>query len=191
LNDIKIPANQKRFQLIPDKLTLLPMLLTQKSLEVLHQLDHLVSSLPDGAYNQPIEILEGNTIGKHSRHIIEFFECLMSSAAQGVVDYDIRSRDLRLETIPAELSMRIKELSKTLSEAEFIHNNDIMLRTRPVAESDSVMINTSFDRELWYNVEHCIHHLAIIKIAARFMGVKDIPADVGLAFSTKQYLQDQ
>lgn len=45
-------------------------------------------------------------------------------------------------------------------------------------------IATNFYRELLYNIEHCIHHQAIIKIAMLHMGKTQIPAHFGVAKST-------
>jgi len=49
-------------------------------------------------------------------------------------------------------------------------------------------MNSSYFRELQYNIEHAIHHMAIIKIAigACFTEV-ELPANFGVAYSTVRY----
>jgi hypothetical protein len=52
-------------------------------------------------------------------------------------------------------------------------------------------INTSLERELVYNVEHAIHHMAIIRIAIEreFPSIK-LDKHFGIAFSTIRFRDD-
>ena len=55
-------------------------------------------------------------------------------------------------------------------------------------DTESVKIKSSLERELAYNIEHAIHHMAIIKIAIQtvFPNVK-LAENFGVAYSTVRY----
>ena len=59
-------------------------------------------------------------------------------------------------------------------------------------DKDSVKIKSSLERELAYNIEHAIHHMAIIKIAVQTVFPKVKLADnFGVAFSTVRYQKSE
>jgi uncharacterized damage-inducible protein DinB len=164
------------------------MVLTEKCLDVLLQLSTFVNRMPEGTYSRPLEILEGSSIGKHAQHIVTCFECLFASASTGVVEYDTTLRELRPETDPRELLGRIAAMALVLRTDDFDRTNELGLRTTFEDQTDGVLINTSFDRELWYTIEHCMHHLAMIRIAALQIGITDLPDDFGVTLSNRNYL---
>ena len=62
------------------------------------QLSESIHQLSDEQYKQPSNILFNATIGQHVRHIIELFICLNQGYETGVVNYERRKRDYRIET---------------------------------------------------------------------------------------------
>ena len=50
-----------------------------------------------------------------------------------------------------------------------------------------MVIESNYYRELMYNIEHCIHHQAIIKIALLHLGKTEIVENFGIAKSTIEY----
>ena len=60
-----------------------------------------------------------------------------------------------------------------------------MLKT--LYNSTENLIETNYYRELMYNIEHCIHHQAIIKIALLNFGKTEIAENLGVAKSTIEY----
>ena len=48
-------------------------------------------------------------------------------------------------------------------------------------------VNTTYFREVVYNTEHTIHHLALIKVALLEMNLDLVNHDFGMAYSTIQY----
>ena len=55
-------------------------------------------------------------------------------------------------------------------------------------KEEFVTIETNFLRELVYNIEHVVHHMAIIKIGIREAAPKvKLPHDFGIAASTIRY----
>ena len=73
------------------------MQLQQISVDILKQLIGVSGQLQDEEFRQPLNILSKNSIGKHIRHIIEFYDLMMVGNTSGSVDYDKRSHDKVLE----------------------------------------------------------------------------------------------
>ena len=65
---------------------------------VFNQLDESLIKLSETQYKQPSKILFNATIGRHVRHIIELYICLYNGYETGVVNYEKRNRDIRIET---------------------------------------------------------------------------------------------
>jgi hypothetical protein len=58
-------------------------------------------------------------------------------------------------------------------------------------DNDQVVISSSIERELAFNLEHLVHHMAIIRIGLNIAVPKlDIPMNFGLANSTKRYRKE-
>jgi uncharacterized damage-inducible protein DinB len=150
----------------------------------LFQIKNLLSALSDEQYRQPLSVFSGSSIGQHTRHILEFYDCLQKGVSTGKVNYDLRERDLRLEqsrqfaieNINGLCTDFLRQANDTpmILEADFNSEN-----------SDFVTIKSSFYRELAYCLEHSIHHQALLKIGVLALGLADcIPNDFGVASST-------
>ncbi len=149
------------------------------------QLSDCLHQLDNKQYSAPLKVLSDNTIGKHIRHILEFVECMVVGMENGLVDYDNRRRDLALETdvnAALQLMLRLQNTIETITgdkelEMTFAHPNGKL-----------EILKTNIYRELVYNIEHAIHHMAIIKIACNveFTNVV-LPSHFGVAYSTIQF----
>ena len=51
-------------------------------------------------YAQKIELMSDATIGQHTRHFIEFYQCLLDQANTLDINYCLRTRDLNIEKNP-------------------------------------------------------------------------------------------
>ncbi|MEL6142151.1 MAG: hypothetical protein AAFU67_11085 [Bacteroidota bacterium] len=142
--------------------------------------------LDSPAYSQPLACLSGTTVGQHSRHWIEFFQCLFGQLEDGkeAICYDLRKRDYSLETEPDAALAALDEL---IDLSENLTNDRSLQLTTTIGQEESTFL-TSLSREWWYAIEHAIHHLAIIKIAlSQAFPTVELPHDFGLAYSTKQF----
>lgn len=163
------------------------MSLRTASATILGQIIAVTGQLDEHAYSRPVDILHSNTIGKHVRHIIEFYECLVRGCSSGKLNYDLRNRDLVLETSPRHAMLVLQAITQKL-----VHCDDLPMQLEACFDPDAgpVVTQTSFNRELAYNIEHAIHHMAIIRIAIenQFSDVI-IPENFGIAYSTIRYQQ--
>lgn len=133
------------------------------SSQVLEQLVELINKLDNEQFARPLSVLSGNTIGKHIRHIIELYEQLLLGYDSGVINYDRRKRDLQTET---ETNYAIDKLKQINLTAENKSDKPVQLMLDYSINCQvNDMVDSSYKRELAYNIEHAIHHMAIIKIA--------------------------
>ena len=154
---------------------------------ILRQLSDIVHQLDEMDFSRPSAALGNATVGQHLRHTIEFFLCLEQGFEQGVVNYDKRAHDEVLETdklVALSTLSRIEKFIKTPHTDRFLklevgyhRNND-----------ECVEIETNYLRELTYNIEHAVHHMAIMKIGIREVApYVIIPKDFGIAMSSLRY----
>jgi hypothetical protein len=163
------------------------MQLKDACVSIIEQLEGVVDQMSDSDFQQPSMALSGITVGQHLRHTIEFFLCLEMGYGEGLINYDKRSHDKVIET-DRTLSLAALDRIK-----DFIakHTGDQPLQLEVGYERHSettVTINTTYFRELIYNIEHAVHHMALMKIGIREVApfVK-LPADFGIAVSTLRH----
>ncbi len=148
---------------------------------VLLQLTDLLQHLSIDEYTEKIPLLSHSSIGEHTRHIIELFQQLYKGYDLGVVNYDARERELLLQS---NIDYALESLACIVSNL-CIANKNITITTLYTNEDRSVESN--YHRELMYNIEHCIHHQAIIKIALNTLGITKVDEFFGVAKSTIAY----
>lgn len=152
-----------------------------KSKNSLNDLVNVLVQLPnDSSYAEPCPALSNATIGEHTRHIIELYQCLVTGYEAGAVNYDDRKRNKLYENDRHEATAVIKEIQERLEQAD-----------KPmhiVCDDDqSGYIQSNYYREVLYNLEHCIHHQALIKVALVSMNGILVSDEFGVAPSTLQY----
>ena len=153
---------------------------------ILKEQQHLLQKISPENYTLPITSLDGSTVGGHTRHIIEFLEVLLNSYFSDSINYDERKRNLELEENPQKA---VETISKILSGINLPNKNLILHQT---IGNISLEITTNFYRELLYNIEHCIHHQALIKVAFNEMKMSHLlNKNFGVAPSTIQYRETQ
>jgi hypothetical protein len=128
------------------------------------QITDLLEQIEPQEYRRPLPEFDGNTLGQHFRHILEFFICLERGVPTGTVDYASRERNLLYEDAPGVAIAALENFSNTLKtlqpatpirfKAEFGHAE------RPDYAS-------TVGRELAFVYDHAIHHLAMIKVGLR------------------------
>mgnify|MGYP005816513607 CR=1 FL=1 len=166
------------------------MELQRVSKEILDQLISVSNQLHNDRFSETLTVLSGNTVGKHIRHIIEFFDLMMMGKESGFVNYDKRSHDKVIET---NSELAIEKMNSLKLEIESV-KADFPLTLKVNYHADEAcqqILKSSYFRELQYNIEHAIHHMAIVKIAitSSFKDV-ELPANFGVAYSTVRYQKE-
>lgn len=147
----------------------------------LDELSDLLKQLSNENYISPCYGLSNATIGEHTRHIIEMFQCLNIHYENGIVNYDLRKRDYLIQTDTNFAEKSIKEIISTLDKK----NKNLQLQQ--IVDGEELLIETNYNRELLYNLEHCIHHQALIKVALLQSESITVDANFGVARSTIEY----
>lgn len=161
--------------------------LTNACIRALDQLASAVEAMSPADFSRPSPALGGSTIGQHVRHTIEFFICLERGLATGVVNYDRRAHDKLIESHNALAFRAIQSIRRFV--VSNVTNRPILLEVCYAhEEEESHEIQTTYFRELAYNLEHAIHHMAIIRIGMRdVMSYVALPDDFGIAASTVKH----
>jgi len=160
------------------------MQLQQAVNNIFVQLSGSLSQLSPPQYSQPCSTLFNNTIGQHLRHIIELFQCLENGYESGVVNYEKRKRDVLIETDKELATQLLIDLHQVL-------NKPNKLLTLEACYDDhineAIAIETNYYREIAYNLEHTIHHMALIRVGITEISTIQLPDDFGVASSTIKY----
>ena len=149
----------------------------------LSALKKLLSSLSDQQYQNKIAHLGNASIGSHTRHIIELLQCAVEGCHSGEIDYINRTRDLRLETDRFFAQTVLQQLTDTVN----ISDRTLILTAEEDGATTTASVTTSYYREIVYNTEHTIHHLALIKVAIIEMKLDVVDNNFGMAYSTIKY----
>ncbi|MEK6781728.1 MAG: hypothetical protein AABY93_08475 [Bacteroidota bacterium] len=163
------------------------MQLKNACLAILDQLTDVVRQIDEKDFCKPSETLSQSTVGQHLRHTVEFFICLEQGFRKGLVNYDKREHDKLIESdkfIALAAIERIKDFVSNQTKDQVLQLEVGYDRHT----DDCLTISTNYFRELTYNIEHAVHHMAIMKIGIREVAsyVK-MPSDFGVAVSTIRY----
>lgn len=116
-----------------------------------------------------------------------FFECFFAGLQSGVIDYDTRDRDPRIETDRHFALERIRRFKAVLSDLAAKELPEHLLAGEmPSPHSRCVPVPTCVPRELLFLASHSVHHLAMMLLLADLLG-HSAPTELGLAFSTQVY----
>ncbi|MFV8465550.1 DinB family protein [Flavobacterium sp. LB1P62] len=147
----------------------------------LNELIDLLHQLSKKDYSNPCVELSNASIGEHTRHIIEMFQCLENQYDLGIVNYDKRERNVLIQTDTNYAIDHILEIKNNLEK----ENKNIDLKQ--VIDGEEIRIQSNYYRELLYNLEHCIHHQALIKVAILKCENITVDENFGVARSTIEY----
>ncbi len=149
----------------------------------LRALKGVLLDMNDDLFAAPLNVLSDSSIGQHVRHVLEFYLCLLQAKDSGVVNYDARQRDLELQT-------EVKRAIDTID--HLIHRIDANRVDVPLTLKGDhgtevpqpFQVASNFQRELAFNLEHSIHHEALLKVGLRDVGMSTTGAHFGVAPST-------
>ncbi|MEP6747570.1 MAG: DinB family protein [Bacteroidota bacterium] len=160
------------------------MRLQQPIQNVFIQLTASLNLLDNDQYMYAGKTLSNATIGQHVRHIIEMFICLEDGYAGGVINYENRKRDSKIETDKDFAVSLLKQIYGGLH----TENKQLILEAAyDESTNELLQFDTNYYREIAYNLEHTIHHMALIKVGIREVSDIEIPDEFGVASSTIKF----
>lgn len=151
---------------------------------MLSQLSLAVSRLDDAQFTHPIPVLSNACIGQHVRHIIEMFRSLEAGYVSGRVNYEERERNIKYETDRKAAIGALEDIGRGLDKDD----RELVLEGHYHPDEPGLMrFKTNYQREVIYNLEHAIHHMAMIRIGLQELGTAAVPEDFGIAAATVKY----
>lgn len=154
------------------------------STQTIEQLKDILVKLPENCFAKPCESLSKTSIGQHIRHVIELYQCLIKGYDSGVIEYDNRERNKRIEQ---ERGFAIEMLQQIQDNLE---KPDKLLKTVYLLNGSETIIDSNYNREVMYNLDHNIHHQALIKIGLKEVADLCVPDNFGVAPSTIQFKKE-
>ena len=161
--------------------------LTKSIQALLTQIGGMLDALTDEQYGRSLPVLSGASLGGHVRHVIEFFIELDCGYRTGIVNYDARRRDRAIEQQRDVAQARLEHIAATLGK----ENKVLLLTTAAEAGDTGFEVATNYERELIYNLEHAVHHMALLKIGVGALTALRLPESFGVASSTIRYREAQ
>lgn len=148
------------------------------------QLCEALHQLSETQYAQTCHSLFNATIGQHIRHIIEFFLCLEKGYKTGRVNYERRQRDYKIENDKNFAIALLEDIYDNIEKTD----KALTLETEVNEDSESGdFISTSYHREILYNLEHSIHHMALIRIGINEVSDIKLSEEFGVANATSKF----
>lgn len=159
----------------------------QQSSNIFDQIIYLLEQIDDTDYCTPIDAFDGSSLGKHFRHVSDFYQCVIDGSVHGILDYGCRRRDERFERSTEAAIDTFNTLKNTVCTLHDDASLDVMADFNQHTTSKT-LVKSSVGRELMYGYDHAIHHLAIIKIGLKIL-CPDVLIDhqMGLAPSTLSF----
>lgn len=147
----------------------------------LDELIGLLKQLTEEEYSKSCFELSGASVGEHTRHIVEMFQCLNRNYDLGIVNYDKRERNALIQTKADFAIQMILDIKNSMAK----ENKNLELQQ--MIDGTAIKIQSNYYRELLYNLEHCIHHQALIKVAILKCENITVDENFGVARSTIEY----
>jgi hypothetical protein len=142
----------------------------------IQELRELLLEIDSDSYRHTSTYLQAS-IGQHIRHVIELYQELIRGYDSGMVNYADRKRDMNIGNDPAYALEALDGIENSISR----ENKALSI----IVEKDIDAVESNYHRELIYNLEHSIHHQALVKVGLLELEKSDIvSSSFGIAPST-------
>jgi len=156
--------------------------------EVLLRGENLLAAVSDETYSRHVPSAYNASLGGHYRHCIEHFRSVLDSEESDEIDYDLRPRDVLLETCRTAAiaeTTRLRERTNAIP-PEALCRPVRIRHSVSYANSHSPAAESTVGREILFCISHAIHHYALMGIICGALEV-DLPPDFGIAPSTVRH----
>ena len=163
------------------------MTLSEAASETLSQLADVVDRILSQDFAQPSRALGGSTIGQHIRHTLEFFTCFQRGYETGTLNYDERAHE---PLVQGDKKVAHDALQAMIAFTSKLYiDKPLNLQVSYDAEGSGChLVETTAMRELVYNIEHAVHHMALIRIGLNEVApYVQVGESFGIAASTMRY----
>jgi len=152
--------------------------------EVLEQLRQVINGASHELYSQGNHLNQYG-VGRHVRHILDYYLALQKGVVSGQVDYNQRNRDALAENDKPTALQLINDIVAWINTLD--EDKDINIISEvSLQQYENTIIQSSLLRELYYLMEHTMHHLAYVALFLKVNGIV-LDNDIGLAPATKSH----
>jgi uncharacterized damage-inducible protein DinB len=151
---------------------------------VLDDLAAVVDGMTDTQFADSGRRGVSGSVGGHVRHCLDHVRALELAIETGLVQYDARERETRVEhdrTLAWSLLLSARRRVASLPES--VLARPVVVRTRLIAGSAPVDVLSSLEREVSFVIAHTVHHCATIAVLAG-LEPEQVPERFGVAPST-------
>jgi hypothetical protein len=158
--------------------------LVNANIALLQQGSEVLEAIEDRDYARSVPGIPTLRVGAHLRHVLEFYECFLEGLTSGVVDYENRRRDRRVETSRSAGLARIEELARGLDRlVRFDRGKELRVYAE---DAPGTWLASTIGRELQVLSSHTVHHYALIAVTLQALGLR-VHASFGVAPSTLRH----
>ena len=157
------------------------------NVSLLEQARILLARIDDSAYVRASPLNPEGSVGRHLRHCLDFYRCLLDGLPLGRIDYTHRERAGEIELRREAAGERIRGLVDELQSLEVIAHRPVLVRDEEHRDAAPAgWSRSSLARELQFVASHTLHHLALIGMLLRSLGMEPGPG-FGTAPSTLRH----
>lgn len=138
------------------------MKLIKHNISLIDRFIPLIDILDDVQWSTKISSINNETIGRHFRHIADFYLQFIQGFQSKEINYDRRGRSEKFEIQSTHAKDVFNKIKKNLL---LCSGNEDKIRIRMNQPISPDAIKSSIDRELMFLYDHAIHHAHIIQIA--------------------------
>lgn len=122
-------------------------------------------------------------VGKHFRHILDHFTCIIDGMEEGVINYENRRRGSNLESNRLSAIVEFERVQAWIDSLSPVQSGKAVtvICDVGVGETAIASVPSSIGRELMFATSHATHHYALIKNLVK--GI-ETEAHFGIAPST-------
>jgi hypothetical protein len=158
--------------------------LTQTVKQLFTQIESALHLIANEQYGIKNSLMGNATIGQHVRHIVELYQEMITGYKTGEINYENRQRNFLIET---DKTFAIQQMQHLLLQMNQDNKKVLLTAGYTLDDNNCITVETNFAREMIYNIEHTVHHQALIKIAFKSAFDIDLPVEFGVAASTLKY----
>ena len=160
--------------------------------ELLLSVERVVVELDPETYRTVPEPFRTGSIGVHLRHCLDTCRALLEGLSAGRIDYCHRQRDPQVEELPSRFLAVCAELRDALAAlGELDPARELVVLPEPVVQGERpAALTSNLARELEYLRSHTLHHLAMVGVLLRGLGI-DPGRELGVAPSTLAYWKEK
>ena len=123
-----------------------------------------VISLVESSYSKKVNLISNQSIGAHVRHVIDFYLCFIDGLSRGVINYDNRSRNIKIEN---DCNIAKESISKIIDFLSKLNSSNSNLDIKINLSVSNRSLASTVERELMHIADHAVHHGHIIQMIVK------------------------